>query len=57
MRSEALKEAQRRYNSKSLKIKLVINPDTEKDLYDALKKLKNKQGYIKAKLRESLSKK
>lgn len=54
MRTEALKEAQRRYSRKGLRVSLIINPDTDKDLYEALKSLKNKQGFIKDAVRETI---
>lgn len=57
MRTEALKEAQRRYSRKGLRVSLIINPDTDKDLYEALKSLKNKQGFIKDAVREAIKKK
>lgn len=54
--TKALKEAKARYEKKALKVNFRINPDTEGDIFEQLKKQGNKTGYLKRLIREDLKK-
>ena len=53
--SEALKKAVAKYDASHTKqIKLKLNLETDKDILERLEKVGNKQGYIKALIREDI---
>ena len=57
MTSEAQKRATRKYDDKATKqIKLKLNLKTDADILKKLAEVPNMQGYIKALIREDLSK-
>lgn len=45
-----------KYEKKALRVNFKVNPDTERDIFEQLKKQDNKQGYIKRLIRQDLQK-